>query len=143
MNRSNRLLLPLSILTAFLGASACSDSDGPTQPRGPFSQRVTLRAGQLLRIESAGIEVAFERITIDSRCPITAICIQAGEAKGTFGIRRGRVSSGLFPFELSTLHPNRAEVEGYRVTLESIAPPSTGQPIPPADYVAELLIERD
>ncbi|MFN2386894.1 MAG: hypothetical protein ABR576_11535 [Thermoanaerobaculia bacterium] len=143
MKHARRALLPLAVLTVFLAASACSDFDGPTEPRGPFAQRVTLRAGQTTRIEPEGVEIGFFQITVDSRCPITAICIQAGEARGTFGIARSRVNSGLFPFELSTLHPNRAEVEGYRVTLESIAPSPTGQPIPPGDYVAELLIERD
>ena len=138
-----RALLPLAILTTFLAASACSDSDGPTEPRGPFLQRVTLRAGQLLRIESEGIEIGFQEITQDSRCPINAICVQAGEARGIFGIGPTRRLSPVISFELSTLHPRTVELQGYRVTLESVSPSSTGQPIPPGDYVAELTIQRD
>ena len=138
-----RAFIPLGVLTAFLAASACSDSDGPTEPRGRFEQRVVLRAGELRAIESEGIEIGFEEITRDSRCPINAICIQAGEARGYFGIGRVGRQVPFIPFELSTLHPRTVEIEGYRVTLESVAPSPTGQPIPPGDYLAELLIERD
>jgi hypothetical protein len=143
MTHSRRALLPLILLAVFLAATACSDSDGPSAPRGPFAQRVTLRAGQTTRMEPEGIEVGFDRITLDSRCPITAICIQAGEARGAFGLGPSRAHTGLFAFELSTLHPRTVFIESYRVTLESVAPAPTGQPIPPGDYVAQLLIERD
>jgi hypothetical protein len=143
LRTTRRALLPLAILTAFLAASACSDSDGPTGPRGRFEQRVSLRAGQLFRIESEGIEIGFEEITQDSRCPINAICVQAGEARGTFGIGPTRSLGPVVTFELSTLTPRTVEINGYRITLESVAPSPTGQPIPPGDYVAGLLIQRD
>jgi hypothetical protein len=143
MKHSRRVVLPLSLLTALLAATTCSDSDGPTAPRGPFEQRVTLRAGQAVRIDSEEIQIGFQAITQDSRCPIDAVCIQAGEARGLFGIGPTRSQRPAVSFELSTLHPRTVEIDGYRITLESVAPSPTGVPIPPGDYVAELLIERD
>lgn len=140
---ARRALLPLAVLTALLATTACSDSDGPTAPRGSFEQRVTLRAGQLLRIESERIEIGFQEITQDSRCPINALCVWAGEARGIFGLGAGRpANTGFGVFELSTLSPRTVLISGYRVTLESILPAPTGPPIPPGDYVATLLISR-
>jgi hypothetical protein len=139
-----RVLLPLAVVAAFLAAIACSDSRGPTEPRGRFDQRVTLRAGQLVRITSEGIEIGFQEITHDSRCPIEAVCVWVGEVRGSFGL--GPIPPRASPtqtFELSTLQPRTVEVQGYRVTLESVSPAATGPPIPPGDYLAELRIQRD
>lgn len=135
-------LLP-AILPMFLAAIACSDDDGPTALRGRFDQRVTLRAGQAVTIESEGILIGFEEIKLDSRCPINAICVHAGEARGLFVLGPSRRLGPVASFELSTLDPNRVEIEVYRVTLESVSPSAMGQPIPPGDYVAVLRIERD
>jgi hypothetical protein len=137
---TRRALLPLAILTVFLAASACSD--GPTEPPGRFEQRVTLRAGQLLIIDSERVVIRFDEVTQDSRCPIEAVCVWVGEVRGRFGLgppRQGPTAS----FELSTLQPRTVDVQGYRVTLESVSPAATGPPIPPGDYVAVLLIQRD
>jgi hypothetical protein len=129
------------VLVACLALAACSDSDGPTEPTGPtLGQAFMLRAGESVTLRGEPVRITFESILSDSRCPITALCVWAGEARGRFFLSVGVGSP--HPFELTTLEERTAEVSGYRVRLDFVLPASTGTPIPPGDYVAQLVITR-
>ena len=132
-----------SVLVVLLSCwvlAACSDS--PTEPSGPvLGQSFKLRAGQSLTLRGESVTIAFQTIVSDSRCPIDAICIQAGEATGSFRLEVGRAAPASF--ELGTLHPRSADANGYRVTLDAMLPaPQSSRPIDPRDYVAELTVTR-
>src|SRR5262245_64374775 len=51
-------------------AAACSH--GPTAPSTPVGSPFRIGVGQSVRIESAGLEIGFERVLEDSRCPADA-----------------------------------------------------------------------
>lgn len=119
---------------------ACSD--GPTEPSDPsLGQSFRLSAGEFLTLRGEPVRIGFEAILSDSRCPIDAICIQAGEAKGRFWLEV--TAEPATSFELGTLDPRTITVSGYRVTLNAVSPaPRSNARIDPRDYRAELIVER-
>lgn len=69
--RASAIFLVLSV--------GCSGSS-PTQPSPPpFGQPFDLRPGEHVTLED-GVRVSFLYVHADSRCPIDAICVRAGDA---------------------------------------------------------------
>lgn len=69
--RASALFLVLTV-----GCSASS----PTQPSAPpFGEPFELRAGQHVMLDD-GLRVSFLSVHADSRCPLDAICVRAGDA---------------------------------------------------------------
>lgn len=66
------------VLCLALAAAACDES--VTGPTVPLNTEFTLAPGESATIERADLEVRFDRVTGDSRCPIDAVCIQGGSA---------------------------------------------------------------
>ena len=54
----------------------------------PLDQPFDLRAGQSA-VVPGGLKVTFDRVVSDSRCPIDAICVWAGEAVIALKLSRG------------------------------------------------------
>src|SRR2546429_8887158 len=61
------------------GLTACA-SDTPTAPTGPVDARVVLAPGEMATIAAAGIQIRFQGVSGDSRCPVDAFCVQGGDA---------------------------------------------------------------
>ena len=60
----------------------------PSQPPCRSDQPFDLRAGQSA-VVPGGLKVTFDRVVSDSRCPIDAICVWAGEAVIALKLSRG------------------------------------------------------
>jgi hypothetical protein len=60
-------------------AAALVGCGGPTEVN--IDQDFTLAFGESVTIGSTGIEVTFEDVLEDSRCPINAVCVWAGNAR--------------------------------------------------------------
>jgi hypothetical protein len=86
------------------------------------------------------LKIKFEEVVSDSRCPIDAICIQAGEAKVRFTFSKG---SNKQSFVLNTVEPNTREVLGYSIALDELMPyPAASNPTKPQNYKATLIISK-
>ena len=130
--------LPL-ILAVSLLAAGCGD-DSPTSP-SPFPASLTLAPGE--QGNAGGLTVVFNGVTDDSRCPIDALCIQAGDANANITLTTGGVGSQYaltvnkadtrrvtfrdFQVELATLQPSRRaavsiEPSAYRATFTITKP---------------------
>jgi hypothetical protein len=82
--------------------------------------------------------VTFRRVVSDSRCPLNAMCVTAGDAVAEFSI----VSRGIEgQYELQLNDPAKRTVthQGAVIEFQSLDPlPVAGQPTNPASYRAKI-----
>jgi hypothetical protein len=113
----------------------------PAQPSRPLGQPFELHAGTSAIVED-GLRVMFERVRSDSRCPLDALCIQAGEAIVLLTLSQS--AAAQVEQELRTT-PSFSEASylSYVIKLVALAPyPRSTQQIRPEDYVATLTVDR-
>lgn len=124
---------------------ACGDPVGPEVTPDttvvPASTDMTLRMGEEQAVGGSVVKVVFVRVVEDSRCPIDAICVWAGNAVVELGIRAGM--GPTFPIQLnSTLEPQAADWNGVRMTFLELHPaPRAATPTRPEDYVVKIRVE--
>jgi hypothetical protein len=113
----------------------------PSQPSRPLGQPFDVKAGMSV-VLTDGLELTFDRVRTDSRCPLDAICIQAGEAIVVLALSQSAATRA--ERELGTT-PNSSEASylSYVIKLVALAPyPRSTQQIRPEEYVATLTVER-
>ncbi len=118
-------------------AAGCSS---PTQPdRVPTGQTFDLRVGESA-LTTDNLRIRFDTVRSDSRCPMDALCIRAGEAVIALTLSRpGEVPIGR---ELDTT-PARSSTDhlNFRISLSALQPyPRSDRQIRPGDYVATLIV---
>jgi hypothetical protein len=114
---------------------ACDNPSGPDAVVGaPFH----LKAGETATIPD-GARLRFDALRSDSRCPIDAICISAGDAIIAVTLMRG---SGSESRELHTM-PAQSQLSysRYTIKLTELQPyPRSDRPARPDDYVATFVV---
>jgi hypothetical protein len=131
--------LSLFLSTILLVASTAACEESPTAPSDPAN--VTMAPGQSTQVGTLSIK--FVGVTIDTRCPAGAVCIQAGDA---YVALEATASGSRRAFELQLLNPTkRATTHGaYSIELQTLSPhPFASQPIDPAAYRVTLRIAQD
>jgi hypothetical protein len=129
----------LLVLCGFL-ATGC-DQASPSGPSAALDQPFILRPGQLSSIAGTGARVQFVEVINDSRCPINAICITAGDASIAILIVDDQGSSR---YELHT-EPSRksATHRDLRIELMELQPyPDTSRRIDPSESRVTLRASR-
>ena len=101
---------------------------------------MTLAPGQSTQV--GALSVKFIGVTIDTRCPANALCIQVGDA---FVALETTVLGAKREFELQILNPTKRSTthRNYFIELQEVSPYPFGEPIKPADYRVTLRIARD
>jgi hypothetical protein len=129
------------IVLAWAGGCAA----GPSEPqRAALGESFTLKAGESARIEAEALEVRFEGVPADSRCPKDVDCVWEGDATV-----RVRLQVGSRPGERLELHTSARErtsvaYDGYEIRLLQLAPyPVSGRTIEQGDYAATLEVTRE
>ena len=130
-----------AFLIAAVFAAACNG--GPTQPdRVPSGQPFDLRVGDAA-LTTDDLRIRFDTVRSDSRCPLDALCVRAGEAVIALTVgRAGEIPVGreldTTPARSSTTHLN------FTITLSSLAPyPRSDRQIQPGDYMATLVVRTN
>jgi hypothetical protein len=125
------------IISALLCAGCAGN---PTQP-GRFGEPFELRAGASATLDG-GLAIIFDRVVSDSRCPINAICVTAGDAVVAVTISQGAAGSGRR--ELHTdARGSEASYLAYTIKLLQLQPfPEAGRPTRPEDYSATFAVTR-
>ena len=123
-----------------LAVAACACSGSPTQPdRVPSGQPFDLRVGDAA-LTTDNLRIRFDTVRSDSRCPLDALCVRAGEAVIALTIgRSGDVPVGR---ELDTT-PARSSTNflNFTITLSALQPyPQSGRQIQPGDYVGTFIV---
>jgi hypothetical protein len=137
----------LRVLVGFAQAvifAACASAGSPAAPSSvKLNQSFTLKVGTSASVDGEGIQLGFESVVSDSRCPKGAQCIVAGDATIRVWLARG--SQPRETQELKTNPPDRAQtiIGQYRLTLNSLTPEPTVAGTPrSSDYVATLVVAR-
>lgn len=129
-----------SVMVAAMAAAGCGDS--PSAPGDvPYGEQFNLKIGESIRVGSDGVGVTFEAVKSDSRCPIDAICIQNGDAVAAV---RFDLDGRTLRRDLNTERgTSEVVLDRYSVRVVSLQPyPRSDRPTPPAEYVAQLQLNR-
>lgn len=126
-------------LVPILLAAACS-----TGPGGPTTQQTgkdefTIRYGESIIVPGTILEIGFQALLADSRCPSDVVCIWQGEGKVELSLTMG--DGPTIPVELNTNGPQTTTYGGYTITLLGLDPyPVSTRPRGPDDYVVRLRV---
>ena len=121
--------------------AACERAN-PIGPAQPLNQQFVLAPGQLAAIDGTAARVQFVEVANESRCPLNAICIQAGDATIAVSVVDDQGSNR---YELRVNDPTRKSVmhRDLRVEFVDLRPyPDTNRPTAPGDYRATLRVIR-
>jgi hypothetical protein len=119
-----------------LAAAACVNPTGPDAAVGtPFE----LKLGAIASLPDRA-KLRFDNVRSDSRCPIDAICIRAGEAVIAVTLMRG---TGNEAKELQTVPAqSQFSYSKYVVKLTELQPyPRSSSPTKAEDYVATFIVQ--
>lgn len=105
----------------------------------PLEQDFQLGLGQTVTIAGTGQQVTFEAVPEDSRCPVDAVCIWAGNARVALRVSSAGVDSSL---ALNTgSEPKTATLGKLRLELRGLEPaPRAATPTPPQAYRVTLRV---
>ena len=123
------------LLAALLAAFGCSNPAGPDQVAlaTPFD----LAVGHTAELPD-GFRLQFDSVPADSRCPLDALCISAGDATVVLNARDGGAS---VPLELHTTAGFQISYSNHTIRLTSLQPyPRSDRQPRSIDYVATLVV---
>lgn len=111
-----------------------------------LSKQFTIKVGQQITFDGAGLRIKFLGVEQDSRCPADVNCVWAGNAEVALELSVGDKCNKRV--KLNT-HSNsqtaeEGKYEGYRVKLVGLSPqPRSDQKIAPGEYTATLVVSKD
>ena len=124
-------------------AASFDGSQGAKHPQAVhLGESFVLRAGDSARVEAEKLEITFDTVASDSRCPKGAQCIVEGDAvvRITAGKGKARTTHDLHTSERAG---QDATVDGFAIVLVRLDPyPVEGRKIEPGDYEATLQVTR-
>ena len=122
-----------------LGLIAACDGD----PTGPETgEPFTLAAGERVTLEPLGTHVRFLRVAKDSRCPLGAQCVWAGDGAVVFEIAPREGDSVEHTLH-TTEGPKAVVLNLFELTLLKLSPyPEVTGDIAPEDYQATLILHE-
>ena len=139
MFRVKLFIVVVAIVACSSAAFGCAAH--PSEPSRPLGQPFDLKAGTSA-VLTDGLRLTFVRVREDSRCPLDAICVRAGEAIVVLTLSPS--AGAQVERELQTTPAlSEASYLSYAIKLVALAPyPRSTQQIRPEDYVATLTVER-
>ena len=139
LSRLSALLIPCLLLACACAGGARPGAGGVQEAR--LGEDFTLAVGQRAQVDGGALEVRFDGVPHDSRCPVDVQCITAGNAV----VRLRRAAGGdAQTVELNTtVGPKEAGHAGYTVRLVALRPEQTsGLRITPGEYRAVLQVTQ-
>lgn len=127
----------LSLLTtcALVACGAVSSQSLRTVGLG---EDITLAPGEAIQVTGEKLAVEFIAVTEDSRCPLDATCVWAGEVKVALELRTGAEEA-----RLEIVAGQAVEHGPWRVHVLQVQPERTSStPIAAEAYRATLRVER-
>ena len=139
--------LSTALLVAALAACSSNSStgtDSKLQTSQTVAQREIGRAFDMKIGETIGVgelRLTFRSVEDDSRCPIDAVCVWAGDAEIALKIEQGNQAAVAALHTM--LEPKKTEWNGYTIALVSVAPSrNSATALDPKDYRAQILVTR-
>lgn len=130
-------------------ASGMGRIGGSSEPdRVTLGESFVLGVGQSARIEAEALDVGFDDVTADSRCPKGEQCIWEGDATVRVWLQRASEPKKVYELHTSLRteggpSEGAAGSPGHEVRLLRLDPhPITGRTIAKGDYRATLEVRR-
>ncbi len=139
------MMTTLAALAAAAVLVACGGSGDAGEPLGTV-HTVVVRSDTSVPVDQTGLSLRLVTVT-DTRCPLDAICVQAGHASIGMTVERAgsatkTVAVGLREGAGGNL-PGDAVLDSWRYTLQTLEPfPRSTVTVPLAQYRATLRVER-
>lgn len=141
--RAHWLALLILAGVACAGSGAAVGSNGPTASKVvAIGQDFDLAPGQTAVVDGGALNVTFDKVAEDSRCPTGVQCVWAGN--GAVALTVSTPGTAKYAVTLNTtITPKTVKAGPYEISLVGLKPyPTQGSKIPPATYVATLHIIR-
>jgi hypothetical protein len=139
MKKDMRIILLSGLLLLFVGFISCDKPVEETLYQFPF---IEINHCADTTINGQTVQICFDSLISDSRCPANAECIWQGESTVKLSLHTTGVQQS---FKLSTFNNpptfrNDTTISGYRIKLVSVSPyPGDNARTP---YLVELSINR-
>ena len=107
-----------------------------------LDKEFSLGIGQTASIEGEKLVIKFKSVLEDSRCPVNALCVWAGNGKVEFEILDidGQTKTVILNTEDE---PSATTLQEHKLTLISLNPPRIdGASISPGDYTVTLIVNK-
>jgi hypothetical protein len=138
MTRPSRIATHVAVIAfvCLLAGGGCASR--PSEP-GQLGEPFDLRAGAPAAVQG-GLTILFDRVSSDSRCPIDANCVWAGDAVVVLKLSHRSGSRADADLHTDRRAPS-ATFMTYTIELVALAPsPHGNRPIEQSDYVATLTV---
>lgn len=140
----NNICIKVIVVTVMVGGIfACTPLvTEQATVKARLQESFTLSVGEVAEIQDESLRVRLDSVPEDSRCPINALCIWAGNARVRLSLTKG--GSQQQQVELNTtLEPKIAPYLAYSVQLASLTPlPLAGESPQNRKYQATLAISK-
>lgn len=128
-----------------IACGSASTSSAPVLPAVEVAtnQEFELAVGQSASVSSPPATVRFDTVAADSRCPIDAICVWAGDAALRFTLRVGGGAARSVELH-SFSEPKLVNLAGATLELTRVTPANDSRaPIALKDYRARLVVRGE
>jgi hypothetical protein len=100
-----------------------------------------LKPAEVVKIE--GLQITFEGVSDDSRCPTGVQCVWAGDAAATFTLQKSPATALQRTLHTNGRFERQTEFDGFVVRLDTVKPyPKEGVTIAPDEYRATIVVTR-
>ena len=136
-----------AVLLAALAACSGNSASGVTTPsrntqtisQQELGQAFLMKIGESVTV--GDLRLTFRSVEGDSRCPVDAVCVWAGDGEIALKIEQGNKAAVAALH--TTLEPKKTEWDGYTIALVSLTPARKANTnVSSADYRAEILVTR-
>ena len=151
--RPFRFGLPVLLLAGIVLITGCS-SDNPNGSFTPIptpqiigesalGEPISLGPGQSIELSGEGVDVVFDRVIIDSRCPVSDECAEIGTAHIAMKVHMAGEESVLTEFLIPPGGSTEALAGIYTVTIISLSPDSSQKSeFDPSDYQLTFKVSK-
>jgi hypothetical protein len=144
--KDGKKVLPVFAVLALLAMAGCAGgcaSHAGAAAAAAEEESVQIRIGQRVAVEKGALEIAFEAVTTDSRCPKGETCVWEGDAVVMLAVQAAGRPVARVELHTSPRGPSAAAYEDWSLRLGALEPyPVTGRTIPPDAYVATIVVTR-
>ena len=129
----------MAALVLALSGAACFNPTGPDAVVGtPFA----LKVGAVASLPE-NARLRFDTVRADSRCPIDAICVSAGDATIAVTLMRSGGNEARELHTMPSLQQSQFSYSTYVVRITELQPyPRASLPAKPEDYVGTFVVQN-
>ncbi len=137
MKIKNSVIAVLAGFMAFIAISGCDDSIS-----ADVNEEFFIAPGQKAEIRESDLEITFNRVIEDSRCPKGVECVWAGNGKVEISIQFDGTEFRVYELNTS-LEPDEIKAGNYRIRLLKLQPyPVKDEEILPEKYRILLVVKK-